>query len=236
MSPPSVGVAVVSGAGSGIGREIALALARRGRRLALIGRRAEALRAVLQESGVSGLALDLDVRDAAALEAAAARVELELGPVEEVVPAAGVAAVAPFLEAPASEFEAVVATNLSGAANLARAFLPAMVRRGRGTLVALLSVASRRAFPGWSAYCASKFGLLGLVEVLREELAESGVRVVAVAPGATASPLWNGLPGEWDRARMIPASEVARAVVWALEAGPGVAVEEIRLRPPGGDL
>jgi NADP-dependent 3-hydroxy acid dehydrogenase YdfG len=236
MNRPGVGVAVVSGAGSGIGREIALALARRGRSLALVGRRAAPLARVLGDSGARGLVLELDVRDAAGLAAAALRVESELGPVEEIVPAAGVASVAPFLETPAAEFEAALATNLTGVANLARAFLPAMLERRRGALVALLSVASRRAFPGWSAYCSSKHGLLGLVEVLREELAGTGLRVIAVTPGATASPLWNDLPGEWDRSRMIPAAEVARAVLWALDADPGVAVEEIRLRPPGGDL
>ena len=236
MNQPPVGVAVVSGAGSGIGREIALALARRGRCLALVGRRAEPLSRVLAESGARGLVLDQDVRDAGGLATAAIRVERELGPVEEVVPAAGIASVAPFLATPAADFEAAMATNLTGVANLARAFLPAMLERRRGVLVALLSVASRRAFPGWSAYCSSKFGLLGLVEVLREELAGTGVRVVAVTPGATASPLWNGLPGQWDRTRMIPPAEVARAVLWALDADPSVAVEEIRLRPPGGDL
>lgn len=236
MTSPLSAVAVVSGAGSGIGREIALALARRGRRLALIGRRTAPLSAVLEQAGVPGLVFELDVRDAAGLESAAARVERELGPVEEIVPAAGVASVAPFLGSPAAQFDAVLATNLSGAANLVRAFLPAMRERGRGAVVALLSVASRRAFPGWSAYCASKHGLLGLIEVLREELAGTGVRVIAITPGATASPLWDGLPGAWDRARMMPAAEVARAVLWALDAAPGVAVEEIRLRPSGGDL
>jgi NAD(P)-dependent dehydrogenase (short-subunit alcohol dehydrogenase family) len=97
-------------------------------------------------------------------------------------------------------------------------------------------VAARQSFPGWSAYAASKAGLLGLIEVLRLELGGSGVRVVAVTPGATATPLWDDLPGDWPRQRMLPAAEVARALVWALDAGPGAVVEEIRLRPAGGDL
>ena len=236
MTPPLPAVAVVSGAGSGIGREVALALAGRGRRLALIGRRAAPLAAVLEQAGVPGLVFAHDVRDAGALASAAARVERELGPVEEIVPAAGLARVAPFLDAPAEEFDAVLATNLSGAANVVRAFLPGPRARGHGAIVALLSVASRRAFPGWSAYCASKFGLLGLVETLRAELAGTGVRVIAITPGATASPLWDELPGDWDRTRMIPAADVARAVLWALDAATDVAVEEIRLRPAGGDL
>lgn len=230
-----LGVAVVSGAGSGIGREIALALARRGHRLALVGRRRAPLERTLAEAGGEGLILPADVRDASAL-ADAARSALALGPPEVVVAAAGAAAVAPFLEAEAAEFERIVDVNLLGTARLLRGFLPAMVARGRGAVVPILSVAARQAFPGWSAYAASKWGLLGLVETLRIELAGSGVRIIALTPGATDSPLWNDLPGSWDRQRMIPAAEVADALLWALDAGDAVAIEEIRMRPPGGDL
>jgi len=232
---PGLGVAVVSGAGSGIGREIALALAERGHRLALIGRRREPLERTLADAGGDGLALPADVRDASAL-AEAARAALELGPPEVVAPAAGAAVVEPFADADAARFERIVDVNLLGAARLMRLFLPAMIERRRGALVAILSVAARQAFPGWSAYAASKWGLLGLIEALRLELAGSGVRVIALTPGATDSPLWNDLPGSWDRDRMIPAVEVARALTWALDAGDGVAIEEIRMRPPGGDL
>jgi NADP-dependent 3-hydroxy acid dehydrogenase YdfG len=235
MNDPVRGVAVVSGAGSGIGREIALALAGRGHRLALLGRRLGPLETVLAASGAAGFAQSLDVRDAAAVEAAVRRAS-ELGPVDVVVPAAGVARTAPFAELAAGDFDEVVTTNLLGVANLTRAALPGLRARDSGALVFLLSVAARAAFTGWSAYAASKWGLLGLVETLRVELAGSAVRVVAVSPGATDSPLWQGLPGDWDRSRMLPASEVAAAVVWALDRGPAAAVEEIRLRPPGGDL
>src|SRR5690606_34267721 len=124
-----------------------------------------------------------------------------LGPVDLVLPAAGIASVAPFAEQPAEEFEAQVAVNLLGCANLLRAALPSMLARRRGDLVAILSVAARRTFPGWSGYAASKWGLLGLVESLREELAGSGLRVLALTPGATDSPLWDGLPGHWERER-----------------------------------
>jgi NADP-dependent 3-hydroxy acid dehydrogenase YdfG len=230
------GVALVSGAGSGIGRAVALELARRGHRLALLGRTGAKLSATLEAAGTDGRTFEIDVRDAAAVAAAVARVERELGPVELAVPAAGVAAVERFERLAAADFDRVVEVNLLGAANLLRASLPGMLERERGTLVAILSVASRTAFPGWSAYAASKWGLLGLVESLRVDLAGSGVRVLALTPGATASPLWDGVPGEWDRSRMIPADEVARALGYALDAGASVAVEEIKLRPSGGDL
>jgi 3-oxoacyl-[acyl-carrier protein] reductase len=236
MKPTSRGVAMISGAGSGIGREVAAALARRGHALALVGRRATALEAVLAETGAHGLSLALDVRDAEAVEAAVRRVEAELGPIEVVLPAAGVARVAPFLEQTAAAFGESIATNLLGAANLFRSCLPGLVGRRRGHLLPILSVASRQGFPSWSAYCASKWGLAGLVAALREELKGSGVRLTSIVPGATDSSIWEGLPGDWDRSRMIPVAEISRAVVWALESGAGVEVEEIRLQPPGGNL
>ncbi len=236
MSPERRGVAFVSGAGSGIGREAALALARRGHPLALAGRRREPLEAVLAEAGGRGVALALDVRDDAAVADGLARAEAALGPVEVALPAAGVARIAPFVELTAEDLAATLGTNLLGAAHLFRACLPGMLERRRGHLLPILSVAARQGFPSWTAYCASKWGLAGLVAALREELKGSGVRLTAIVPGATDSTLWEGLPGQWDRSRMIPVAEVARAVVWALEAGPGVEVEEIRLQPPGGNL
>ncbi|HZI64852.1 MAG TPA: SDR family oxidoreductase [Thermoanaerobaculia bacterium] len=236
MPADSGRVAVVSGAGSGLGREIALALGRRGHPLALLGRRRAALEETLSASGGQGVTLACDVRDAAAVGEAALEISSRFGAAEVVVPAAGVAAVAPLAETSPEIFHDVLATNLIGAFHLMRAFLPAMIERRRGFLVPILSAAARRGFPGWSAYCASKWGLAGLVAALREELRSTGVRVTALYPGATATPLWDGLPGEWDRRAMIPAGEVARAVVFALEADDRAALGELHIAPAGGDL
>jgi NAD(P)-dependent dehydrogenase (short-subunit alcohol dehydrogenase family) len=236
MPADAARVAVVSGAGSGLGREIALALARRGHQLAVLGRRRPALEATLTAAGGRGVPFVCDVRDAAAVGEAAVEIAERFGTPEVIVPAAGMAVVAPFAETSPEAFHDVVATNLFGAFHLMRAFLPAMIDRRRGFLVPILSAAARRGFPGWSAYCASKFGLAGLVAALREELQQTGVRVTALFPGATATPLWDGLPGEWDRRAMIPAGEVARAVVCALDADERAVYEELHIAPAGGDL
>lgn len=238
---PGPRAAVVSGGGSGIGREIALELARRGFALALLGRRLAPLEATLAEAGqaapaAGGLALACDVRDAAAVAAAAAAVEERWGAAEVVVPAAGTALIRPFQELSPADFAATVDTNLTGAFLLLRALLPAMRRRGHGWIFAVLSVAARRAFPGWAAYCASKWGLDGLLAALRAELAGSGVRVTGIYPGATDTPIWEGAPGTWDRGAMMPAAEVARALGCALDADPRALYEEIHLGPAGGAL
>ena len=239
MTLDSRGLAVVSGGGSGIGREIALELARRGYSLALLGRRADALEETLALTGLSetaGLALPCDVRDPQAVETAVAAVHRRWGAADVVVPAAGFARLAPVEAMAPADFAEVVATNLTGSFLLIRALLPAMKERGRGWIFPVLSVAARRAFPGWGAYCASKWGLAGLVAALREELAGTGVRITALYPGATDTPIWNGMPGEWNRAAMVPAAEVARAVGFALDAPSSALYEEIHLGPAGGAL
>lgn len=227
--------AVVSGAGSGIGRAIAISLGRRGRALVLLGRRRERLEETLEESGAVGIVESVDVRDAQgvsrAIEAAVAGGYLP----EVVVPAAGVARVAPFGELAPGWLAESVETNLLGSLSLYQACLPHMRERG-GHLFAILSVAATRGFPGWVAYCASKWGLRGAVAALREELGSGPVRLTEIYPGATDSPLWETVPGDWNRQSMISPEAVANAVVWALEADPTASVEAIHLQPRGGNL
>lgn len=230
------GVAVVSGGGSGIGREIALELARRGHPLALLGRRSQPLEETLAAVGGDGLVLACDVRETGAVEAAVRTLEDRWGAAAVVVPAAGVVSLSPLEETDPERFREMIETNLTGTFLLLRALLPAMKKQGSGRIFPILSTAARRGFPGWSAYCASKWGLAGLVAALREELRGSGVHITALYPGATDSPLWDDLPGDWNRSLMVPAREVARAVATALDADPSTLFEEIHLGPAGGAL
>ncbi|HLE84467.1 MAG TPA: SDR family oxidoreductase [Thermoanaerobaculia bacterium] len=232
----SQGPAVVSGAGSGIGRAVAVALGQRGYPLALLGRRRQPLEETLGAAGGNGRAWPCDVRDPEAVSAVAREVLAAWGAPEVVVPAAGVAAIAPLEELAPGAFRETLDTNLLGVCHLFSAFLPAMKAAGRGRLVPILSAAATRGFPGWSAYCASKWGLRGLVAALREELAGSGVGITALYPGATDTGLWDAVPGEWNRGEMVPVGEVARALLFALDAEAPALVEEIHLGPAGGAL
>ncbi len=232
------GLAIVSGAGSGLGRDIALALARRGHPLALLGRHVESLQTVVRESGAkseNAAAWSCDVRDEASVERAVEEAIARFGPPEVVVPAAGTAHIAPLASTSTADFDAVLETNLRGVFLLARACLPAMRTRERSWLIAVLSVAARRGFPGWSAYCASKWGLAGLLAALREETAGSGVTITGLYPGAVETPLWDTLPGTWNRAAMLPSAELARAVEYVLEAPPSAKIEEILISPAAGN-
>ncbi len=228
--------AVISGAGSGIGREIAIELGRRGYPLALLGRRLPPLEETLALAGGHGLARSCDVADPAAVASAAAQIETLWGGAEILVPAAGVATIGPIESLEPQAFAAMLATNLSGTFHMIRAFLPDMKERRRGWIFPVLSAAARRGFPGWSGYCASKWGLDGLIAALREELAGGGIRISALFPGATDTPIWDDLPGTWNRAGMVPPGQVARAVAWALDAPESTLLEEIHLGPAGGAL
>jgi 3-oxoacyl-[acyl-carrier protein] reductase len=176
------------------------------------------------------------VRDPAAVEQAVRAIHQRFGAAAIVVPAAGRVRLGPLAEISPAEFGDTVAVNLTGAFVLLRGLLPEMLRRGRGWIFVLLSVAARRAFPGWGAYGASKWGLAGLVASLREELAGTGVRLTAIYPGAADTGIWDGLPGSWNRAAMLPPREVARAVGYALDADPRALVEELHIGPAGGAL
>lgn len=226
----------ITGAGTGIGRELALQFGRRGFRLELAGRRPEALERVLDDAGNAGGVERLDVTQESKVRAwAEARVGA-WGPPAVVVPAAGAGWVAPAAETSADELSALLATNLTGAATTIQAFLPSLRAAGAGLVVGLLSVAARRSFPGWSAYCATKAGLAAYLQALRLELAGTGVRILEVYPGATDTPIWDDLPGQWNRSAMMRADEVAAAIVANALAGPSLSVEELHLGPVGGAL
>lgn len=235
MKSQTFGAAVISGAGSGIGRAAALALAERGHALVLLGRRAEPLTATLRAAGSKGMVVAVDVRDGLAVRAAVEQARAAGFRPQVVVPSAGVACVAPFGELEPETWRESLETNLLGAVFLYRACLPELLQSG-GHIFAVLSVAAKKGFPNWSAYAASKWGLRGAVAGLREELAGSPVRLTEIYPGATDSPLWETVPGEWKRASMISPEAVAKALVWALDADPSASVDEIHLQPRGGNL
>ncbi|TPW11291.1 MAG: 2-hydroxycyclohexanecarboxyl-CoA dehydrogenase, partial [bacterium] len=188
-------VALVTGGSRGIGRAAALSLSARGAAVAPVARTlqdVDATRGAIREAGglTTRTGLVADVRDAAQLDAAARLTEGELGPIDILVVAAGVARFRPILEMTGPEWDEQLAVNLTGAWNAVRAVLPGMIERGRGDIVFIASVAARRAFAGCAAYGASKAGLVMMGNVLREETRRHGVRVVSVIAGATETGIW----------------------------------------------
>jgi NADP-dependent 3-hydroxy acid dehydrogenase YdfG len=232
-------VAVVTGAGRGIGRAIALALAREGARVALAARSNAELAAVAHELGQAGattVAVPTDVRQEASLEALVGRILGEWQQVDVLVNAAGVAAFAPVTDSKLDDWDQMLAVNLRGAVPACRAVLPAMIARKQGTIISVGSVVTSRALPGSAAYTASKYGLLGFSRVLAEEMRPHGVRVGVISAGATDTPLWDAMPGAPPRERMLRADQVAEAALLMAALGPNATLEEVSLLPAGGIL
>jgi NAD(P)-dependent dehydrogenase (short-subunit alcohol dehydrogenase family) len=211
-------VAVVTGGNRGIGRAIAAALAADGFAVAVTARDTVALAdtvAAIEADGGSALALPCDVRDEESV-AAMARDAAGLGRVHTVVANAGIAGpTAPLHEIQLAEWRACLATDLDGVFLTFRAFIPAMIESGAGSLVAISSMTGKRPLHGRTPYAAAKMGVIGLVRTLAVELGPHGIRVNAVCPGAVAGPRIDDVIRRQAAARGITAAEALLAFTGA---------------------
>jgi short-subunit dehydrogenase len=236
---PAARTIFLAGASSGIGRESALHLARDGHRLALSARgtaRLEDLRRELAGGGADAVIVPADLRRPEEAEAAARSAAALLGPIDTLVYSAGSARFAAVAETSDALWREMLGGNLDGLFHCVRALLPGFRALGRGHVVAVLFIAARQGFAGSAAYSAAKFGALGFLESLRAETRREGIHVTAVLPGATDTPLWDGISGEWDRSRMMKPEQVARVLASALRETTTGMVEEIRVLPTDGVL
>ncbi len=195
-SAAAAGVVVITGASSGIGRSAAALFGRRGWRVGLIARNADNLHAARKDVEAAGGTASVavaDVADSAALEAAAARIEGELGPIDVWINNAGVGIFAKFMDIAEDEFRRLTDVNYLGTVNGTRVALRRMLPRNRGTVVQILSAISYRGVPLQSPYSGSKYALRGFTEAIRAELANdnSAVHVTMVHPPAVNTPFYN---------------------------------------------
>ncbi|MBJ7458513.1 MAG: SDR family NAD(P)-dependent oxidoreductase [Thermoleophilaceae bacterium] len=230
-------IALVTGAGSGIGNRLAeLLLARGDQVIALDVKFSEPARAGLEHAGSSVHFEAVDVRDGAAVAAAVAAGVAALGAPRLVINSAGVVIAVPFEETDEEAFRRVVDINLYGSRNVAAATLPHL--KNGGHLVLIASLAGFVANYGYSAYCASKFGVVGLAEVLRLEQKPNGVAVSVVAPPEVMTPMveeerrsGSRLTGELKQfAGSMELEPAAEAILEGIDGGGFLIVPSIRGR------
>jgi NAD(P)-dependent dehydrogenase (short-subunit alcohol dehydrogenase family) len=230
---------VVTGAGSGVGRAVVLKLAHEGWRIALLGRRLEALQETVQLVGKNATNLKpyaCDVGNEAEAADTCRRILAEFGTVDVLVNSAGTNVPRRSLEelSPA-DYHAMIDANLHGPYYLVQAFLPHMRKRGEGTIINIVSDAGKLASPkAGPGYVMSKFGLAGLTQSINAEERGRGIRACAIFPGDIDTPLLNKRPAPPDetaRSRMMQAEDIADCVLFCIQLPSRVIVEEMLVRP-----
>jgi 3-oxoacyl-[acyl-carrier protein] reductase len=226
---------LITGASRGIGRAIAEKLAGQGTVLLLHGRDTVALAQTRKavESQCAKVALLIhDLATSSGVSDLIAEVGNE--PIHLLVNNAGVAVVKPFTEITPIEWEQTVGVNITAPFLLTQRFAPRMPPGS--SIVNILSVAAKRGFSNWSAYCMSKFALEGFSQSIREELRDRKIRIVNVYPAATDTEIWDQIEGKWPRQKMMSATQVADAVAFALARPTDTLVENITLSSLAGNL
>ena len=230
-------VAVITGASSGIGAATARALAAGGHRVALLARRADRIQELSDELGDGAIAIEADVTDRDSLTAAAARVKDELGGADILVNNAGVMLLGPFGPDQRADYRQMIEVNLLGAITATEVFLD-QLRDGGGDLVNISSVAGRTARIGNAGYAATKWGMNGWSEGLRQEL-QPDIRVMLVEPGAVATELTDHITHadtkqatkDFVRDLAITAEDIAEVIAFAVSRPRRMTLNEILVRP-----
>ena len=230
---------VVTGGGSGVGRAVALKLVNLRCRVAIIGRRIEALRETVQLAGDHGARLSMhacDISQPEQVGAAARRVLDDFRSVDALINCAGTNVPRRALEVLSLEdYHDMIGANLNGAYYWTQELLPGMRARGNGTIINVISDAGKLASPkAGPGYVVSKFGLAGLTQSINAEERARGIRACAIFPGDIDTPLLEKrpqLPDADARARMMRAEDVAECVWFCLHLPPHVIVEEMLVRP-----
>jgi len=226
---------VITGASRGIGRSIAMNLAAEGVKLYLIGRDIDTLSETLflvQRRGADAEIITGDIAYTESIHEVAARLKGQT--VHALINNAGTTYVVDLEDIDIDKWQGVMDLNVTAPMYLTQKLSDNFAEGS--SVVNILSVAATTGFPGWIAYCASKSALAGFSRALREEWRPRGIRVIDIYPAATATDLWDSVPGDWPRAKMMSPDEVGKAVAYALDQPGHVVVESITVGGIGGNL
>jgi NADP-dependent 3-hydroxy acid dehydrogenase YdfG len=243
MNPiaPTNRTALITGASSGIGKATALAFAKAGINLALVGRDQAKLTVVAQAAIAVGVTAKTYVVDLSALDLVSAKIAAiaaESPDLDILVNNAGMAYTGSIGETPLAEWQQVIDLNLTSVFQCVQGILPHMRQRKAGVIVNVSSIAGKQVFPNWGIYSVSKFGLMALTQAIAGEERSQGIRVTAICPGSVNTPLWDTstVQADFDRSAMLTPEMVAEGILYAVLAPAGAVVEELTIMPSGGAL
>lgn len=228
---------VITGASGGIGKECAIAFAASDATVAICSRTSKNIQKVrceIEAAGGKAVAQTCDVGDEEQVRSFIKKAAEITGTIDVLINNAGIVYVDPVSSIDTAEWNETIRINLTGAFLTTRYSLPHMTEGSH--IFNMISIAGKQGFPTWSAYCASKWGLLGFTNALREEVRSNGIRVTAVIPGPTDTSIWDGLPGKWDRTTMMKPNAIARSIIDIYNQPATTMIEEIVLMPQGGML
>jgi short-subunit dehydrogenase len=231
--------ALITGASSGIGKATALAFAKAGINLALVGRSQDKLTAVAMAAEAVGVKAKTYVVDLAQIDRVSAEIAAIAADCEHLdilVNNAGMAYTNSISDTPLADWQRVIDLNLTSAFQCIQGILPHLRQQQSGTIVNVSSIASKQVFPNWGLYSVTKFGLMALTQAVAGEERANGIRVTAICPGSVNTPLWDTdtVNADFDRAAMLTPEIVAEGILYAVLAPAGAVIEELILMPTGG--
>ncbi|MDZ4712897.1 MAG: SDR family oxidoreductase [bacterium] len=229
----------VTGASTGIGKEIANEFSKAGHIVAVTGRRKSRLVRIVSEIKYAereASAFVCNVMSERSVQATAKRIREKYGAIDVLINNAGVTVFKSFSETKTFDFDSVIDTNLRGAFLCIKSVLPQMIKLKKGHVINVLSIAANTAFENSSVYAASKAGLLAMSNSLREEVRRYNIKVSNILPGAVETAMWDSRSRQRYKNRMMSATDIAKIVVSIAEQPRKVLIEDITVRPIKGDI
>lgn len=229
----------ITGASTGIGEALANEFSKAGHIVAVTGRRKSRLVRIVSEIKYAereASAFVCNVQSERSIQSTAKRIREKYGTIDVLINNAGVTVFKSFLETKTIDYDNLMDTNLRGAFLCMKFVLPQMVRKKKGQIINILSVAANTALENSSVYAASKAGLLAMTNCLREEVRRYNIKISNILPGAVETAMWESKFRQRNKSRMMSPAEIAKIVVAVSEQPKKVLIEDIVVRPIKGDL
>ena len=229
----------ITGASTGIGFELAKVFAKSGYIIVATARRKSRLVSLVNEirfAGHEAYAFVCDVRSERSIIGTKKKILEKCGTIDILINNASITTFKSFIDTKPPEFDDILETNLRGSYLTTRSVMPIMMKKKRGHIINILSVAANTVFTNSSAYSASKAGMLAMFNVIRAEVRKFNIKVTNIMPGATDTPMWSSASRQKYQHRMMTPKEIAEITIMAASQPKKVVIEDIVIKPIKGDL